>query len=450
MGGSTEVTGKILWIFTFLVLYWTYCIAWGVRCARMTSTTTGYFLAERRLSPWIFVLGATAISFSAWIFLGHPGLIYRDGFPYAYISLCAITIPLSGVLFLKRQWMLSKRFGYITPGEMFSDYFGGDGMRWLTALIAVTFAVPFVGIQLKAAGFLVFSLSDGVLDANLTTWILAVPLIIYVSLGGFRSVAFVATLQGLLLAAGILTIGLLAYVHLGGFDSLTEALDWLATSDIAPWAGTGEGHSAYTAIPGVIQFTRGLGEETPFGGLWTGVMVLSLLLAFMGIQASPTFSIWAFASKNPRPFAMQQVWISACLVGALLVFFSVAQGVGAHFLGATSAANQAGITVSNVLPELAYAEHAKLVPAYINLLGETAPWFVGLLAVCGIAALQSTAAAHLNGGATMLTRDIYLHYVKPTAGLDTQKYMARIFAGLLMLAALLLASYAPDALVGFT
>lgn len=448
MSESTEVTEKILWIFTFLALYWTYCISWGVRCARMTSTTTGYFIAERRLSPWIFVLGATAISFSAWIFLGHPGLIYRDGFPYAYISLCAITIPLGGVLFLKRQWMLSRRFGYVTPGEMFSDYFGeGHGMRWLIALIAVTFAVPFVGIQLKAAGFLVSSLSDGVVDPVLTTWILAVPLVIYLSLGGLRAVAFVATLQGLLLAAGILTIGLIAYVHLGGFDSLIDALDWLATSDIGPWGTTAEGQSAYTAIPGVIQFTRGLGEEVPLGGPWTGVMILSLLLAFMGIQVSPTFSMWAFASKSPRPFAIQQVWVSAALIGGLLIFFSVAQGVGAHFLGATSAANEAGITISNVLPDLTNANFAELVPAYINLLGQTAPWFVGLLAVCGIAALQSTVAAHINAGAAMLTRDIYLRYLNPGAGLDTQKYMARILAGLMILAALLLATYAVDALV---
>ena len=33
--------------------------------------------------------------------MGHPGLIYRDGFPYAYASFYAITIPFTGVIFKK-------------------------------------------------------------------------------------------------------------------------------------------------------------------------------------------------------------------------------------------------------------------------------------------------------------------------------------------------------------
>ena len=86
---------------------------------------------------WVFVLAATATSFSGWTFMGHPGLVYRDGFQYAYASFYTITIPFTGVMFLKRQWMLGKRFGYVTPGEMFSDYFQGDTIRILTVLVAL-------------------------------------------------------------------------------------------------------------------------------------------------------------------------------------------------------------------------------------------------------------------------------------------------------------------------
>ena len=118
---------KIVWLFVFVALYWAYCIFWGVRSAMAAKTASDYFLAGRKLSIWVFVLAATATSFSGWTFMGHPGLIYRDGFQYAYASFYAITIPFTGVMFLKRQWMLGKRFGYVTPGEMLADYFqGGD------------------------------------------------------------------------------------------------------------------------------------------------------------------------------------------------------------------------------------------------------------------------------------------------------------------------------------
>ncbi|MCP3670514.1 MAG: sodium:solute symporter family protein, partial [Gammaproteobacteria bacterium] len=109
---------KVVWLFVFVALYWSYCIFWGIKGALSARTASDYFVAGRSISLWVFILAATATSFSGWTFMGHPGLIYRDGFQYAYASFYAITIPFTGVIFLKRQWMLGKRFGFITPGEM--------------------------------------------------------------------------------------------------------------------------------------------------------------------------------------------------------------------------------------------------------------------------------------------------------------------------------------------
>lgn len=80
-------------------------------------TATDYFVAGRSVSMWVFILAATATSFSGWTFIGHPGLIYQDGLQYAYASFYAITIPFTGLLFLKRQWMIGKRWGFVTPGR---------------------------------------------------------------------------------------------------------------------------------------------------------------------------------------------------------------------------------------------------------------------------------------------------------------------------------------------
>ena len=73
-----------------------------------------HFIAGRRLPGPIFIVAATATCYSGWAFLGHAGLIYRDGLQYAYVSFAPITIPLPGILFLKRQWILGQRFGFIT------------------------------------------------------------------------------------------------------------------------------------------------------------------------------------------------------------------------------------------------------------------------------------------------------------------------------------------------
>ena len=164
-------------------------------------TASDYFIAGRRLSLWVFVLAATATSFSGWTFMGHPGLLYRDGFQYAYASFYAITIPFTGVIFLKRQWMLGKRFGFVTPGEMLSHYFKSDVIRVLVVLVALVFSVPYLGVQLRASGFLFNVLTDGLLSVDVGMWLLVAVVFIYVASGGLRAVAYVDTLQCVLLPA---------------------------------------------------------------------------------------------------------------------------------------------------------------------------------------------------------------------------------------------------------
>ncbi|MCG8561057.1 MAG: hypothetical protein MI824_14760, partial [Hyphomicrobiales bacterium] len=240
---------KVIWLFIFVVLYWAYCIYWGIRGAMTSKTASDYFIAGRGISLWVFVLAATATSFSGWTFMGHPGLVYRDGFQYAYASFYAITIPFTGVMFLKRQWMIGKRFGYVTPGEMLGDYFQGDAIRILVVLVAMLFSIPYLGVQLGASGFLFNVLTDGAVSENIGMWILSAVVLIYVASGGLRAVAYVDTVQCILLALGIIITGIIALNLAGGWGALNEGFAELAKSDVGKWGVTPDGHNAYFAIP---------------------------------------------------------------------------------------------------------------------------------------------------------------------------------------------------------
>jgi SSS family solute:Na+ symporter len=445
------LSAKVVWLFGFVVLYWAYCIYWGWKCSQMAKSASDYFVAGRQLSLWVFVLAATATSFSGWTFMGHPGLIYRDGFQYAYASFYAITIPFTGVMFLKRQWMLGKRFGYVTPGEMLADYFQGDAIRILVVIVALLFSIPYLGLQLGASGFLFQVLTDDLVPKTFGMWMLSLVVLIYVASGGLRAVAYVDTLQCILLVAGIICIGFIAYDQMGGWESFNMAMAKLGATDIGKWGSTkglgGGDYNAYLAIPGVIQYTAGLGKQTPVGGLWTGVMVLTYMFALMGIQSAPAFTMWSFGNKDPSPFAPQQVWASSFGIGLILFFFTAAQGMGAHFLGATPEVGKAGLALSSVLPDLTDNKQGSLVPYYINLVSDAAPWFVGLLAVCALAAMQSTGAAYMSTAGGMLTRDLYKRYLNPTASHNTQKLFGRIGVAFIVGSALLVATYSADALV---
>lgn len=440
------MTTATIWLFVFVAMYWAYCIFWGVKGAIQAKTASDYFIAGRSIPIWIFVLAATATSFSGWTFMGHPGLVYRDGFQYAYASFYAITIPFTGVLFLKRQWVLGKRFGYITPGEMYADYFKSDTMRILTVIVALVFSIPYLGIQLRASGFLFNILTNNFLGVEVGMWLLSIVVIIYVASGGLKAVAYVDTMQCILLISGIFTIGVITLVAVGGFSPLIDGIARLAELDTKR---TPEGYSHYIAIPGVIQLVKSGPDAS--GGPWTGVMCLTYMFALMGIQSSPAFSMWSFSNKNPKPFAPQQVWASAAGIGFLLIFFTAIQGMGGHLLGADPQMLDAGyardlLGIGQDIMKKPGKEDM-IVPALINMMAHSTPWLVGVLAICALAAMQSTGAAYMSTAGGMLTRDIYKRFINPRASHMTQKLFGR--AGVVMITglALVVATTATDALV---
>ena len=238
---------------------------------------------------------------------------------------------------------------------------------------------------------------------------------------------------------------------MGGFQALNEGIAALAQFDEKR---TLDGYSHYIAIPGVIQFVASGPSAT--GGAWTGIMILTYMFALMGIQSAPAFSMWSFANTNPKPFAPQQVWASSFGIGLILFVFTAFQGMGGHLLGADTAFNAAHPDlVNNVmgaglggqdLMESA-GKQGMLVPQLIALMADAAPWLVGLLSVCALAAMQSTGAAYMSTAGGMLTRDLLKHFLMPNVSHKQQKLYGRLGVLIIVLAALVVATTSKDALV---
>ena len=110
-------------------------------------------------------------------------------------SLAVVVVPLIAILFLKRQWMLSKRYGFVTPSEMFATYFRSDVVRILIVVITFLFAIPFIALQLSLAGTLLNILSDGLIGAGSSSLLIGSVIIIYLSLLGIRSTIYFDTIQ---------------------------------------------------------------------------------------------------------------------------------------------------------------------------------------------------------------------------------------------------------------
>ena len=396
----------VTWVWILLTAYIIYCIYWGIEGAIKAKTTTQYAIAGRQIPLIAFLLAATAASFSGWTFIGHPGLIWRDGLPYAFASFYVLTIPITGAFFAKRVWFLGKRYGFITPGDMYAYYFGNESLRWLVVITAFLYSCFYSAVQFMAAGALFHWVTGFPF-----TWgavFLASIVLFYVAAGGLRASTWVGMLQCILLVVGIAIIGVFVLKQFGGWSDFTTAVSTLPKK--------------YLEIPSMIEFTSG---KT----IWTGAMILTYMFALMGIQASPAFTMWQFANKDPRPFPWQQAFASTFVVGIALFFFSTIQGMGGRLL--TDVLNIA--KDSDLVP--------KIMEAYIP------GFWLGLVFIGAIAAMHSTAAPYVGTGSTILCRDVYFRYIRPNAGHAEQIWTSRFLAVFITVVALIVGLSSKTALV---
>jgi Na+/proline symporter len=397
-----------------LGIYIVYCFYWGLKGYFTEKTSSGYAIAGRSIPFVAFLMASTAASFSGWTFIGHPGAIWKFGLAYAFASFYVITIPITGTFFSKRTWLMGKRYGFITPGDMYAYYYNSEAIRWLVVLAATLYAVFYSALQLMASAALFnvicgVPITFGALFMGFIVWF-------YVCTGGLKASTWVGVIQFVLLVSGIIILE--AYVinapQFGGWSGFSAKVASLETK--------------YLEVPKVIDVAlKGEG--------WTAIYILTYMFALMGIQSSPAFTMWTFGIKSPKPLAWQQAFMSTFVVGFALFFFAAFQGMGAKILQVAGIGEFANITSDKVVVPL-------LMQTYLP------PFMLGIVFVGAIAAIHSTAAPYIGTGGSILLRDVYWRYVKNQNASDAEQiWVNRLLATLLIVAALAVGLNSTAALV---
>ena len=376
-------------------LYWAYCIYWSVVGYKQARTLSGWGISGRTLPAWLFMLSASVTSFSAWTYMGHPGTVYAGGISYAYAGLYAITIPFTGALFIKRQWMLGRRYGFITPPEQYRTIFDSYFLGILIIVVSFLYSCFYVAVQLIGSGLLFTVITGGFFPFFVGSVALATIMLIYVGAGGLRTIAWVDVLQYFLTFGGITLIGASVLYGFGGWGPFMEKVSTT--------------HTYYTHSHGWINWNwnwvrdvEGLGPKPQ----WTGMMMLTYMFALAGIQASPAFTMWAYSMRHTRMLAWQVTLGIGTVVTATLVLWSVVQGMGAQVL----AHEDPAMFSSKALADFIHAAGAAgagsdgVVP---RLMLEYLPlWLIPLAAIGLLAAAQSTAGPYISSFAAIATRNI--------------------------------------------
>ena len=223
--GDAGINGTT-WVYLLLGLYIVYCVYQGERLARRNKTSVDFMLGQGATPVVAMALAGTAFCFSGWSTIGHPGLVWRDGLPYGFAAFMTVTIALTGTFFGKRLWLLSKRYGFVTPSEMHVHYYQNPAIRWLVNLTSLLYAVFYAAVQLMAAAA-IFNVIAGV-PVTFGAIFLAGLLWIYMCRGGYPAVLQIGSVQMLFTYGAIFVLGYYTISHIGAWQEFMGAAHQLS------------------------------------------------------------------------------------------------------------------------------------------------------------------------------------------------------------------------------
>ncbi len=406
-----------------LVLYMVMLLAFGVAGYLKSKTSEeDYYLAGRGQGVLVTALTIMATFFSSSAMLGVPGLVYKDGVGFLFFVL---NLPLSGAaiyLLGSRIWKLGKSRGYVTPADLITDHYGNSSLlRSLVALVGFLYVIPYIVMQIKAGGYLaqrmfpdtssisIFGLEYGVFEAG--TIALSILTMLYVLVGGMRSVAWTDVVQGLLLFTGMIISGIATVVAMGGPSSFFSQLTTMPPEALS--------------VPGPSN-------------AWSPWKLMTLcMFASLATMIQPGQWMRYYAARSVETLKKSAlifaVGLPCCfLFGVLLV------GLGARALYPPS------IEDGTILPHPNIGASASDVDqVVVAMIQEHIPLLLGanlgvvvvsLILVAVMAASMSTADSNLHALSAVLTRDVYDRFIRPKASEKERAWFGR---GVIVVATLL-------------
>ena len=217
-----------------------------------------YYLAGRGQGLLVTSLTIMATYFSGFAILTFPGWVYSDGIAPMLFAL-NLPVAAAGIYLLgNRIRKLGQEHGHITPADLISHHYGDSRMlRFLVALVGALYVIPYVVIQIKAGGILAQGLFQNVDHLTLLGWkvsiedtgvaVLSLVTMLYVLIGGMRSVAWTDVIQGLLLLSAMLLSGIAIIYALGGVSGYFAAVSKL-NGELLTMPPPGERFNTWSAL----------------------------------------------------------------------------------------------------------------------------------------------------------------------------------------------------------
>jgi SSS family solute:Na+ symporter len=391
------MTPVLVTLIGLLLVYGIYIASLAARAG----TDARAFLEERDGLPgWAVIFAGAGVVVAGMGLPDYFTLAGRFGLQYSHTALGLIVAAMAAVLVQKRLWIAARVAGLGSPGEAIGRYYQSVTLRIVSLALAALFALPVAAVALSQLGETLQTASNGAIARPAVIWAIGFFLGVSAIIGGWRATILVIAMQALLLATLLLFVTGFSEIVLQGASYLSGGIP----VDPAILADR---------IPGVVQYSAGIGKDLPKGGMFTAVAIASTALSLIGITLSPGFLYLGMTARAGRAFAFGPVWIIAGLGAGLLLFI-------APFLVAR-------LGVGGLLNALAAHD---------------------VLAAVGLVVLLTTASMiavsfFVTSGALLITRELILPFVLPNLDASAQRLTARIALAVAFILAAMIGAFAP-------
>ena len=371
---------------------------------RISKSVTGYVAADRSMNFLVlyFVLGASI--FSSFAFLGGPGWAYSRGTAALYIIAYGVVGMVPFYFFGPRARRLGQRHGFVTQAELLAHRFESKSLSVLLAILSVIVFVPYLTIQMKGAGYILSTITDGRISPALGAGVTYGVVMIYVLFSGVLGVGWTNTFQGLFMMVIAWFLGLYLPHYLYG--GVGEMFRQLQASE----------HAAKLVAPGLM----------PDGSAWSWAGFSSaVLVSAFGFSMWPHLFMKAYAAKSDRVLRRTVVMyptFQIFLVPILLIGFA---GILAY----------PGVEPSDTI-----------LPFLLTRI-ELSPLLVGLVCAGTLAASMSSGDSILHSAASIGVRDGLAGRAKPLSD-KTEQLLIRILVVVLSVVAFYFAVFSEASIVG--
>ena len=394
MGSPAEAVGTIGLGFGALILLSVYLLSnvlIGFFAYRSGETWNArdYFLGGKTTGALVLFFAMLATKFSGNTFFGLPGQSYRIGMMSIMLVPFMIAITIGFLSYAPRLYVLSKKYDYLTPADFYADRFHSRSLRFIVACFLILTVIPYLMIQTTGMGHAFVGFTNGQYSFTTGVVYISAVMLVYVLVSGWRGVVWAEVLQGSLLLGSIVIAAVVLVTSEGGFANVIQR--------------------AVEVAPEKVVVTGSYATLTRSYFLYALVFALGGSMYPQIIQSVYAAKTEGDLRRSVGMMVPNYIIIMLCVVLIGLVGFVRFQG-------------------------LEKIQSDEILGLLLGQQAEHLYWIVVLVFVGAAAAIMSTAAGVLLTLSSIVTHDLYRHFIRPHASEDEIARAGRVFTVLILLA----------------